>query len=160
MNSTIKLILIISIILNFLFAGLVIGNYSGSYVKRWDRENSFRKFARELPADRREMVIKKMGEIRDENIQIRKQIDEVKEQLIDIIESPRFDAALYDRKVNEMHELYRKKARNIATAIKDMAEDFTPEEREKLGDFLEKRHNKHKKIHENYREKAERQRRD
>jgi len=155
MSSTIKLILILSIILNFLFAGLIIGNYSKSYVKRWDREHSFRKFAGKLPSERRDMVMKEMTGIRDENKGIRTQINKVKDELIDIIEAPKFDAALYDRKVNEMHELYRKKAENIATAIKQMAVSFTPEERKMLGDFLEKRHQKHKKIHEKYREKAE-----
>lgn len=153
MSSKIKFILIISLILNFLFAGLLIGHYSRSYLYQHEKDRRFSEFAEKLPAEKKDMVTNRMNAIREENREIRKQIKKVKEELRDIIAAPEFDEQLYDSKVSQMHELYRTKAKNIAAVIKDMAKSFTPEEREMLSDFLEKRKHRHKKMHKDYKER-------
>lgn len=150
MSSKIKFILIISIILNFLFAGLLIGHYSKSYMHGYDKHQSFSEFADKLPPEKKEIVMKRMEEVREEKREIKKQIEQVKQELRDIISAPQFDEQLYDQKVNEMHELYRSKAKKIAAVIKEMAKNFTPEEREMLTEFLENRKHRYKKMHDKY----------
>lgn len=152
MSSKIKFILIISIILNFLLAGLLLGKCSKSYMHGYDKHQSFSEFADKLPPEKRDMVMKRMDEVRKEKGEIKDQIEQVKKELRDIIAAPQFDEQLYDRKVNEMHELYRSKAKKIASVIKEMAKTFTPEEREMLTEFLENRKHRHKKMHKDYNE--------
>ena len=69
-----------------------------------------------------------------------KKIKETKSELIDIIKAPEFNEAQYDRKVNELHGLYREMAVSLAQSIKELAKSFNPEERAVLSQFLNKRH--------------------
>lgn len=153
MSSKIKFIFIVSLILNFLFAGLLIGHYSKSYMNKHGKDAKFTEFAEKLPDEKREFVLDRMSTIREENRELKDRIREVKEELRDIIRTHEFNEQLYDQKVSEMHELYRTKAKNIAAVIKEMAKNFTTEERAMLSDYLEKRKHRHKKDHRDYKNK-------
>lgn len=153
MSSKIKFIFIVSLILNFLFAGLLIGHYSKSHLYKYGKNAKFSEFAEKLPDEKREFVLDRMNTIHEENSELKDRIREVKEELRDIISSPEFNEQLYDQKVSEMHELYRTKAKNIAAVIKEMANSFTTEERAMLSDYLENRKHRHKKDHKDYKEK-------
>lgn len=152
MSSKIKFIFIVSLILNFLFAGLLIGHYSKSHLHKHGKNAKFSEFAEKLPDEKREFVLDRMNTIHEENRELKDRIREVKEELRDIIRSPEFNEQLYDQKVSEMHELYRTKAKNIAAVIKEMANSFTTEERVMLSDYLEKRKYRHKRNHKDYKE--------
>lgn len=153
MSSKIKFIFIVSLILNFLFAGLLIGHYSKSHMHKYGKDAKFTEFAGKLPEEKRELVLDRMSTIREENRKLKDRIREVKEELREIIRSPEFNEQLYDQKVSEMHELYRTKAKNIAAVIKEMANSFSAEERAMLSDYLENRKHRHKKDHKDYKEK-------
>lgn len=145
MSSKIKLVLIISLILNFLLAGLLIGQYSRGFLHDHGKGMKFSEFVANLPEDKRKFVEEKMNSVREENRIIKEQIRSVKEELREIIAAPEFDEQLYDENLNEMHDLYRTKAKNIADAIKYMAKNMSPEERKQLSEYFEKRKVKHKK---------------
>lgn len=149
MNKKIKLLLILSIILNFLFAGLLIGNASKNLVHDKDDKSHFLEITKKLPPEKQKLVMEKFDELKSDRDETRKKIYETRMEIAQILKAPEFDQRLYDRKISKMHRLYRGKAKKLAKAIKELAVDFTPEERAVLAEMLEKKNKrkwqKHKK---------------
>ncbi len=142
MNSKIKLLLTLSIILNFLFAGLLIGNASKSLVHEKDDKNHFLEITKKLPPEKQKLVMAKFDALKSDRDETREKINKTRMEIAEILKAPEFDQKLYDRKISKMHRLYRGKAKKLAKSIKELAVDFTPEERAVLAEMLEKKHKK------------------
>lgn len=151
MTSNIKIILAVSIILNFLFIGLLVGSFSTRYMYKWGMKNYYPETVENLPEYKQELVYEKMDELYRQKSEHWKKIRKTKSELINIIKAPVFNEALYDQKVNELHSLYRDMAVSLAQSIKELARGFTPEERAVLSEFLNKRHRRdiNRKYHRN-----------
>ncbi len=142
MTSNIKIVLAISIILNFLFIGLLVGSFSTRYMYKWGMKHYYPEMSENLSEEKQELVYGKMDELYKKKGEYRERIRKTRSELINIIKAPEFNEALYDNKVNELHGLYREMAVNLAQSIKELARGFTPEERAVLSQFLNKRHSK------------------
>lgn len=140
MTSNIKTILAISIILNFLLIGLLVGSLSTRYMYKWGMRHYYPETVDNLSTEKQKMVYDKMDELYREKRTHWKKIKKTKSELIDIIRAPKFNEAQYDQKVNELHSQYREMAVNLAQSIKELAKSFNPEERVVLSEFLNKRH--------------------
>lgn len=141
MNKKIKLLLTLSIILNFLFVGLLIGNASKDLIHEKDEKKHFLEITKKLPADKKKLVNQKFMELKSEHAKTKEEIYTTRMEIVEILKAPEFDEKLYDRKIRKMHRLYRGKAKKLAKTIKEFAADFTPEERAVLAEMLEKKHN-------------------
>lgn len=140
MTSNIKIILAVSIILNFLLIGLILGSFSTRFMHKWGTKDYYPQMVEKLPEDKQELVYQKMDKLYRQKKEHWKKIQKTKSELRDIIKAPEFSETLYDQKINELHGLYRDMAVNLAQSIKELARDFTPEERAVLSEFLNKRH--------------------
>lgn len=140
MNRKIKFLLIISIILNFLFAGLLIGNTSKKIIHDKDHKNHFLEITKKLPPEKQDLVMKRFHNLKNEHEKTKDEIYKTRTEIAEILKAPEFDQKLYDRKISKMHRLYRGKAKKLAKTIKELAVDFTPEERAVLAEMLEKKH--------------------
>ena len=143
MTSNIKIILTVSVILNFLLVGLVVGSFSTRYMYKWGMKNYYPETVENLPEDKQQLVYKKMDLLYSQKKEYWKKIRKTKSELIDIIKAPVFNEVLYDQKVNELHNLYREMAISLAQSIKELARSFTPQERVILSEFLNKRHKRY-----------------
>lgn len=153
MNSKVKIIVAVSIILNFLFIGIILGSFSTRYVYKWGMRQHYPEIVENLPADKQELVYNEMDKLHKEKRDHWKKIRKTRSELINIIKAPEFNEDLYDKKVDELHNLYREMAVNLAQSIKELARDFTPEERAVLSQFLNKRHRK--EFHRRFETKTE-----
>lgn len=143
MNNKIKIALTVSIILNFLFAGLLIGNVSKSFLHDKSDHSSFMEMTEKLPPEKQKLFMERIETLKEEHKKVKQDIRNTKKEIADILRAPGFDEQLYEMKISEMHNLYRGKAKNMANTIKELAVQFTPEEREVLAEMLEKKHKKH-----------------
>lgn len=140
MSKKIKFLLTISIILNFLFVGLLIGSYSKFFFHHWGMKHHFSEVAEKLPPEKQELVKKKMNELRNTHKEKKREIRKTRKEIAEILKAPEFNQQLYDQKISEMHNLYRGKAVYMAETIKELAVQLTPEERKALADMIEKKH--------------------
>ncbi len=143
MSKTLKIILVLSILLNVLFAGVIIGHVSTKAYKYGGRHHGFWKAMAGLPEDKKELLKDKMQEMRREGKATRKAIHDKRAELIGVLTAPEFDETLFDQKVEELHEIHGQMAKNLAEATKELAKKFNQEERKALGVLL-KRHPKHR----------------
>lgn len=148
MNDKIKLVLTVSVILNFLMIGLLIGDISKSLFLKEDKYDHFKEMTEKLPDDKMQMVMERIKSMKEDHKMVKEEILNTKKQIADILRAPEFNEEMYDKKILEMHNLYRGKARNMANTIKELARELTPEEREVLAQMIEKRHKKHWKKDE------------
>lgn len=140
MNTKIKLLLTLSIILNFLFVGLLIGNASKNLIHEKDDKNHFLEITKKLPPEKQKLVMEKFDALKSERDETKAQIYKTRMEIAEILKAPEFDQKLYDKKISKMHRLYRGKAKKLANTIKELAIQFTPEERAVLAEMLEKKH--------------------
>lgn len=143
MNNKIKIALTVSVILNFLLAGLLIGNVSKTLFHDKDKYDHFKEMTEKLPGDKQQMVMGRIKSMKEDHKVVKEEIHKTKKEIADILRAPEFDEEMYDKKILEMHNLYRGKARNMANTIKELARDLTPGEREVLAEMIEKKHKKH-----------------
>ena len=140
MNSKIKTIFTISIILNLFLAGILIGNCTKGYYDSKFTTKHFNFERTELSPEKQKLLMNKFKEIRKNHKETKKDIFRTKTEIQKILSAKEFNEKLFDEKIEQMHDLHGKAAKTLANTIKELAVEFTPQEREILIKMIEKRH--------------------
>ncbi|MFZ5875572.1 MAG: periplasmic heavy metal sensor [Nitrospirota bacterium] len=136
MSQKVKLLVVVSVVLNVLLAGVIIGHMT--QMGRWAPFKDDRALATKLPPEKFKLFTEVMGGARSECKQIRKQIRETRAQTLSILTASEFDEQSFQREVDKLHELRGRVAGRVAEATVVLARQFTPEERQLLGEYLER----------------------
>ncbi|MGI9533653.1 MAG: periplasmic heavy metal sensor [Thermodesulfobacteriota bacterium] len=140
MSSRVKIILTISVILNFFFIGLIVGHYSGKYYMY----KNFRYFGTEigerLSPENERMLKQTMRNLHKETRDSRKKIKKSRKELSRIITAPTFDEKKYDETVLKLHNLHTQMALKLSEATKKLAKEFNQEERKVIAEILKRGH--------------------
>jgi uncharacterized membrane protein len=138
MSRNVKILIVTSLVLNVLLAGVILGNV----VHRMGWRSAFkpddRALAAKLSPEKYKLFTEVMGGARSECKQLRKQIRESREHALGILTAPEFDEASFQREVDALHELRGRVADRLAGATLELAKQFDPEERKLLGKYLER----------------------
>lgn len=146
MSNKIKILLAVSVLLNFLLVGISIGHMGKHRMYKRGIKHNFTEYS-DLSPEKQNLIMDQMSELRKQNRPVRKEINKVRNDIADILQSPEFDENLYNQKVDELHELHGKMAKSLAESVKELANQLSPEEREFLSQMLRKKHHgKHRKI--------------
>jgi len=136
MSKNIKVLIACSLVLNILLIGFVIGNVT----HRFSKGDSFRRKPPELSAklspEKEKLFFDVMGKVRQENRGIRSQMKETRERIFSILIAPEFDETAYASEVNKLHELRGRMMRQLSNATKELAKQFTQEDRKALAVYL------------------------
>lgn len=136
MSKSLKIFLAVSVLLNVLLIGVLIGTFSHTILWRMEKGKRTFTLVKELPPDKREKVLETMKKMGKESRRTRKKIKKVRDEVINIFSAPEFDAELFDRKVAEMHALMGELTDDIAEETKKMALELSPEERKEIADTI------------------------
>jgi uncharacterized membrane protein len=137
MSRKVKILVVASVVLNVLFAGVIIGNMFHQ-MGRWSAFRHDRALAAKLPPEKYRLFTEVMGGARSECKQIRKRIQETREQTLGILTAPEFDEQSFQREVEKLRQLRGQVADRMAGATLELAKQFDPEERRLLGKYLER----------------------
>lgn len=96
-----------------------------------------------LPEDKQTLIIETMESVHEKNSGVKEEIQVTKEALMEMLTAPEFDEKAFQANVDKMNELHDKMFLSITSAIKDVAAQFTQEERQVLVDLLPKGNAKH-----------------
>ncbi|GEM_PF-680430 len=136
MSKGLKIFLAVSVLLNVLLLGILIGTFSHTFVGRMEKGKRALMFLKDLPPEKREMVIETMKDMKKESRETRKKIKQKKNEVIDVFSAPKFDAGLFDRKVAEMHALMGEVTSEIAEETKKIASELNYEERKAVAEII------------------------
>ena len=137
MSRKVKILVVTSVVLNVLLAGVIIGNMAHQ-MERWSAFGRDRALAAKLPPEKYKLFTEVMGGARSECRQIRKQIKETRAQTLGILTAPEFDEESFQREVARLRDLRGQVSDRMAGATLHLARQFDPEERRLLGKYLER----------------------
>ena len=136
MSKGLRIFIAVSVLLNVLLIGILIGTFSHTFLGRMDKGKRALMFLKDLPPEKRDMVIETMKDMKKESRETRKKIRMKRDEVIDVFSAPEFDAALFDQKVAEMHALMGEVTTEIAGETKKIASELNHEEREAMADII------------------------
>ncbi|MEW6144432.1 MAG: periplasmic heavy metal sensor [Thermodesulfobacteriota bacterium] len=136
MSKGLKIFLALSVLLNVLLIGILIGTLSHTFFWHMEKGKRAFHFMKELPPEKREKVMETIKDLRKESLETRKKIKKKRDEVIDVFSAPEFDPALFDRKVTELHALMGELTDEIADETKKIASDLTREERKAIADII------------------------
>jgi uncharacterized membrane protein len=136
MSKGLKIFLAVSVLLNVLLAGILIGAFSHTMLWRMDKGKRAFSFARSLPPAKRDMLIDTMKKMKNESRETRKKIKKARQEVLDAFSAPEFDPERFDRSVATLHALMKELTDEIAGETKKIALELSPEERKQLADMM------------------------
>jgi uncharacterized membrane protein len=136
MSKGLKIFLAVSVLLNVLLIGIVIGTFSHTFMARVGIGRQAVFFLKDLPPEKRKLVIGTMKELRSETAGLKKELHAKRNEIIDVFTAPEFDPNKFDQQVAEMHDIMGQLAQKLADATKKIAEGLSPEERKQLGEAI------------------------
>jgi len=140
MNSSLKLFIIFSVLLNILLVAVVAGHigrcllYSSSHPFAF----TYSEIAESLPENRRAIFIDTMQHADDDSRGLQEQFDSSRKQAATLLKAQPFDKQAYLAQIKTTNDLRDSLAARIAETIAGLAQQFTPEERIILADVSQK----------------------
>ena len=138
MSKKVKILIVASVVLNVLLAGVIIGNMVHHQFGRWSSFRNDRVLAAKLSPEKYKLFTEVMGVARSDCKQIRKQIRATRAETLEILMAPEFDEQSFEREVGRLRDLRVAVSDRVADATLQLAKQFDAEERQVLGKFLER----------------------
>jgi uncharacterized membrane protein len=136
MGKKIKILIGISLLLNVLLIGVVIGSISHRLFREDFPRRRPPELAIKLAPDKEKLFFDSMERVHLENREVRKQIDEARERVLATLKAPEFDETAYQVEAAKLDKLHGLMMQRFAGATKDLAKRFNQEERKALAEFL------------------------
>ena len=140
MSRFLKAFITVSVLLNILMAGIIIGD-TGRYFVSKRKHLTVQEIAMALPADKRSRMQASITHDDQDIAALRQQLDEARIKATLILKSPAFDKtawAAYAAQVQEIQRLKIQILQRMSGAIVSMAMQATPQERVAMADILSK----------------------
>ena len=140
MSKTIKIMLAVSVLLNVLLIGVLIGSFSHRFAGPFQMRSHMKEVIGKLPEDKQELVKNTLKELKSETSATKKKVGAKRKEIMDVLTAPEFDPALFDQKVAELHVLMGELASEVAGAAKKIASNLDQQDRIMLSELIKRRH--------------------
>lgn len=140
MSNTTKITLAVSIILNILLIGILLGAFSHRVAGPLAMHRQMEEAIGGLPEAKQNLVRDTLKQLRSETNETRKKVKRKRDELLETITAPEFDEQIFDRKAAELHALMGELAGEIADAAKKIAARLDQDERKELAEIIRMRH--------------------
>lgn len=140
MSKRVKIILMLSIALNILFAGF----YIGGWVKH-ENKGKFDRTPKELTEASQDMFRKEMADLRERNKAVHEQLRVERAKLSELIATEPLDKNAYQKQSQIIHKLQKQMMEGYSETMMRIASKLTPGERKSLKKFLDKKRDRSKK---------------
>jgi uncharacterized membrane protein len=136
MNRTLKLLFLVSIILNVLLVGVLMGQLPRRIETGSFREQRIEQALRDLPDPVQTRLREKFKQMRAASDPLREQLRGAREETLGILSAEPFDEAAYDRQVSKIGELQLQMLKKMGQVVKEIAKELPAEERRIFAQIL------------------------
>ena len=136
MSKTAKFVFLVSLILNIIFLGVVLGHVPRSFSGTPSRQERMEQGLKKLPEPAQSHIRAVFARIRAAGDPVRDQIEASRAEALRILSAERFDEAAYDREVAKFDQSREQMFKQIGQAIKGAAKELSPDERRMFADIL------------------------
>lgn len=134
MKKGIKTLFTVSLFLNVLFCGIIIGHVSNKFlIKKQSFSNDL-----SLSEDKKKLFFNTMETIHKENRKLHEKMRAIRQNTLEILVASEFDEKSYQNEINKLHKLRIEIMQKLSYAIKELAKDFTQAERTALAEHLKR----------------------
>jgi uncharacterized membrane protein len=136
MNRTLKFLFLVSIILNVLLVGVLMGQLPSRLERGSFREQRMEQALKDLPQATQTRLREKFKQMRAAGDPLRDQLRAAREETLGILSAESFDEAAYDRQIGKIDELQLQRFKKIGLVVKEIAKELPPEERRIFAQIL------------------------
>jgi uncharacterized membrane protein len=136
MNRAPKLLFLVSIILNVLLVGVLMGQLPRRLESGSSREQRMEQALKDLPQPTQTRLREKFKEMRAAGDPLRDQLRAAREETLGILSAEPFDEAAYDRQIGRIDDLQLQRFKKIGQVVKQIAKELPPEERRIFAQIL------------------------
>jgi uncharacterized membrane protein len=137
MSKPIKLAFIVSLVVNLLLLGVILGQVPrGLEATPPTRAQRTEEALKKVPEPAQSRFREKFAQMRASTDPLRQQIDEARTETLRVLSAEPFDEAAYDRQVAKIEELRGEMFKRMGKSFKQTAKELSPEERRMLADVL------------------------
>ncbi|MBF0275448.1 MAG: periplasmic heavy metal sensor [Nitrospinae bacterium] len=147
MTKSLKLIIALSLLLNLMLAGIIVGFFTQRVIPHnaLDRDEFLNSV--NLPEEKKKFFLNVMQSNRKEHMELRERVKEGREKLLDILSAKVFDEIAFENQAKEFQKLRGSLTDGFTDTMRSIGKEFTAEERKVVVEHLRKmrelRHRKH-----------------
>jgi len=138
MNTKLKSAFIMSIILNVLLLGILVGTLSPGFGRESSRRERLTAEIEKLPEPARSRFRDKMAQLRAADDPLREQMRQARNQAIDLLVAEPLDEAAYDKQLIQISQLRGQISQRVADDLKELVRGLPPEQRAAVGEVLKR----------------------
>jgi len=127
MSKTVKLVFLVSLVLNILLVGVLLGRLPRDV--GFDRQQRLEQALKDLPEPTQTRFREKFKQMRAAGDPQRDQIRLAREETLRILSADPFDEAAYDRHVSQIDDLQLQMFKKMGQVVKEIANELPLEER-------------------------------
>ena len=135
MSRFMKVFFALSVIVNLLLAGLVIGHMGRCFMEP-HKHFTMQEIAMALPDDTRHNFEEVMDRAEHDTGELRQQLIDARNKSATLLKAEPFDKSAYLQQMQEIHTLHGPIMEHMAAAVAQVAEQSTPHDRAILADML------------------------
>lgn len=136
MSKKLRVAFLLSIIINVLLAGVILGALPHRLIERSGGRERFHSAIDSLPEPARSRFRAKIEEFR--NSPLRQQMAEARNEAIRLLIAAPFDEPAYDRQVHKINELRRQMTERMSKDMKDVVKDLPADQRSAIAEILKR----------------------
>ena len=136
MNRTARIVFVISIILNVLMLGVIVGQSPRRFVPGAMRQQRLDQVLKNLPEAEQSRLRERFQKLRTAADPMFGEIRQAEDQAVDLLGRETFDEAAYDRQVSKINEMRQNMTKQLAQVVKDAIKDLSASERRHFADLL------------------------
>ena len=131
-----RILLVISVVVNMLLAGMLFGHMSHHYVVASAAPFDQAVLLRQLPPDKKSLFDTIIVPARQKMDDDHRQIDDAKAKAVQMLQSDDFNRTAYLQQVRRINDLHVKMKTRMAEAVAELALQYTPAERAVLATII------------------------
>ena len=136
MTRKLRVAFLLSIVINVLLAGVILGALPHRFIGGPPSRERFRTDIDNLPEPARSRFLGKMDEFR--NDPSRQQMTDARNEAIRLLVAVPFDEAAYDRQVGKINDLRVQMTKRMADDMKDIVKGLPAEQRDAIAKILKR----------------------
>jgi len=136
MNKKLRFAFLVSLLVNVLLVGILLGALSHRVESSLSRQQQMEKALKELPEPIQGQFREKLARMRKDGEPLRDQIQDARDGAIRALVADPFAEAAYDSQVNKLNELRVQLIKQMAEDVKEIAKESPLEERQMLAAIL------------------------
>lgn len=140
MSKTVKILFTVSVALNILLAGVILGHFSERYGRHREFRKEMMRTVEELPPEKRKLITETMRDLKKETRDARRKMRDDRRKIIETLTAPEFDPERFDRDVEELNGSITVLSKELAASVRKVAVKLDRDERMALAAFIEKGH--------------------